>query len=73
MLTAMEKNIEEGDITIILMEIVITVKKDITKKPSLNFLFVKVPSFSGDSDPNVYLDWEAKCEKKFNAREVNDD
>jgi len=25
--------------------------------------FVKVPSFSGDSDPNVYLDWEAKCEQ----------
>jgi len=23
--------------------------------------FVKVPSFNGDSDPNVYLDWEAKC------------
>jgi len=38
MLTAMEKNIEEGDITIILMEIAITLNKDITMKPSLNFL-----------------------------------
>jgi len=26
------------------------------------FPFVKVPSFSGDSDPNLYLEWEAKCE-----------
>jgi len=41
MFTAMEKNIEEGDIAIILMEIAITVNKDITKKPSLNFLFLK--------------------------------
>ena len=38
MLTAMKKNIEGGDITIILMEIYITVKKDITKKPSLIYL-----------------------------------
>jgi len=30
-------------------------------KPQLPF--VKVPSFSGDSDPNMYLDWEAKCDK----------
>ena len=37
------------------------------------FPFVKVPSFSGDSDPNVYLDWEAKCEQIFQAYEVNDD
>ena len=35
--------------------------------------FVKVPSFSGDSDPNVYLDWEAKCEQIFYVHEVNDD
>jgi len=38
MLTTMGTNIEEGAITIILMEIVITVTKDITKKPSLNLL-----------------------------------
>jgi len=25
--------------------------------------FVKVPSFSSDSDPNLYLEWEAKCEE----------
>ena len=33
------------------------------------FQTVKVPSFSGDSDPNVYLDWEAKCEQIFKAYE----
>jgi len=38
MLTTMEKNIEEGGSTIILMEIAITVNIDITKKQSLNFL-----------------------------------
>ena len=37
------------------------------------FPFVKLPSFSGDSDPNVYLGWEAKCEKKFDVHEVKDD
>ena len=37
------------------------------------FYFVKVPSFSGDSDPNVYLDWEAKCEQIFYAHRVHDD
>jgi len=35
--------------------------------------FVKVPSFNGDSDPNVYLDWEAKCEQIFNTYEVEED
>jgi len=35
--------------------------------------FVKLSSFSGDSDPNVYLGWEAKCEQIFNAHEVQDD
>ena len=35
--------------------------------------FVKVPSFSGDSDPNVYLDWEAKCEQIFDVHEVHED
>ena len=34
---------------------------------------VKIPSFNGDSDPNVYLDWEAKCEQIFDAHEVHDD
>jgi len=35
--------------------------------------FVKVPSFNGDSDPNVYLDWEAKSEQIFNTYEVEED
>ena len=35
--------------------------------------FVKVPSFSGDSDPNVYLDGKAKCEQIFEAHGVCDD
>ena len=35
--------------------------------------FVKVPSFSGDSDPNLYLEWEAKCEQIFKAYEVDED
>ena len=38
MLTAMEKNIEEGGITIIPMEKAITMNKDITKNQSLNVL-----------------------------------
>ena len=37
------------------------------------FSFVKVPSFSGDSDPNVYLDWEAKCEQTFKAYGAHED
>ena len=35
--------------------------------------FVKLPSFSGDSDPNVYLGREAKVEQIFNVHEVKDD
>jgi len=34
------------------------------------FPFVKLPSFSGDSDPNVYLGWEAKVEQTFHVHEV---
>jgi len=37
------------------------------------FPFVKLPSFSGDSDPNVYLGWEAKCEQIFHVHKVQDD
>ena len=33
---------------------------------------VKIPSFNGDSDPNVYLDWEAKCEHIFDLHEILD-
>jgi len=35
--------------------------------------YVKLPSFSGDSDPNLYLGWEAKVEQIFNVHEVQDD
>jgi len=35
--------------------------------------YVKLPSFSGESDPNVYLGWEAKVEQIFNVHEVQDD
>ena len=34
---------------------------------------VKIPSFNGDSDPNVYLDWEAKCEQIFDLHEILDE
>ena len=34
--------------------------------------YVKLPSFSGESDPNVYLGWEAKVEQIFNMHEVQD-
>ena len=34
------------------------------------FPFVKLPSFSGDSYPNVYLGWEAKVEQTFHVHEV---
>jgi len=40
-------------------------------KPS--FAFIKLPSFNGESDPNVYLGWEAKVEQIFNVYEVQDD
>jgi len=35
--------------------------------------FVKIPSFSGEGDPNIYLGWEAKVEQIFNVHEVQDD
>jgi len=34
--------------------------------------FVNLPSFNGDSDPNVYLGWEAKVEKTFSAYDVDE-
>jgi len=37
------------------------------------FPFIKLPSFNGESDPNVYLGWEAKVEQCFNVYEVQDD
>jgi len=41
--------------------------------PKTSFPFIKLPSFSGDSDPNVYLGWEAKVEQIFNVYEVEED
>jgi len=41
--------------------------------PQPFFPFVKLPSFSGESEPNLYLGWEAKIEQIFNVYEVNDD
>ena len=35
--------------------------------------YVKLHSFNGDSDPIVYLGWEAKVEQIFNVHEVQDD
>jgi len=34
---------------------------------------VKLPSFSGESDPNVYLGWEAKVEQIFDVNGVRDE
>ena len=41
--------------------------------PKPSFTFVKLPSFSGESDPIVYLGWEAKVEQIFNVYEVKKD
>ena len=32
------------------------------QQPKKTLPFVKLPSFNGDSDPNVFLGWEAKVE-----------
>jgi len=37
------------------------------QQPKNSFHFVKLPSFSGDNDPNLYLEWEAKVEQLFNV------
>jgi len=42
-------------------------------QPKNSFPFVKLPSFSGESDPNVYLGWEAKVEQFFNVYEDEED
>jgi len=34
--------------------------------------FVKLPSFSGEGDPNVYFGWEAKVDQIFHVHEVLD-
>jgi len=35
--------------------------------------YVKIPSFSGEGDPNIYLGWEAKVEQICNVHEVQED
>ena len=39
----------------------------------ISFPYVKLPSFSGENDPNIYLGWEAKVEQIFNVHEVQED
>jgi len=34
---------------------------------------VKLPSFSGEGDPNVYLGWKAKVDQFFHVHEVLED
>jgi len=46
-------------------------RRQYVAKPSLPF--VKIPSFSGEGDLNIYLGWEAKLEQIFNVHEVQDD
>jgi len=41
--------------------------------PKPSFPFIKLPSFSEESDPNVYLGWEDKVEQIFNVYEVQED
>ena len=41
--------------------------------PTSNFPSLKLPSFNGERDPNVYLEWEAKVEQIFNVYEVQED
>jgi len=42
-------------------------------QPKNSLPFVKLPSFSGKSDHNVYLVCEAKVEQIFNVYEVEED
>ena len=39
----------------------------------ISFPYVKLHSFSGESDPNIYLEWEAKVDQIFNVYEVQED
>jgi len=43
------------------------------QQPKKILPFVKLPSSNGDSDPNVYLGWEAKVEQIFNVYKVEED
>jgi len=39
----------------------------------VSFPYVKLYSFSGESEPNIYLGWEAKVDQIFNVHEVQED
>jgi len=39
-------------------------------QPKKSIPFVKLPSFNGDSDPDVYLGWEAKVDQVFRVYDV---
>jgi len=41
--------------------------------PKISLPYVKIHSFSGEGDPNIYLGWEAKVEQIFNVHEVQED
>jgi len=43
------------------------------QQPKKPIPFVKLPSFNGDSHPNVYLGWEAKVEQIFSVYDVDED
>jgi len=43
------------------------------QEPKKTLHFKKLSSFNGDSDPNLYLGWEAKVEQIFNVYEVEKD
>jgi len=43
------------------------------QQPQHSFNFVKLPSFSGNNDPTLYLEWETKVEKLFNVYKVTED
>jgi len=42
-------------------------------QPKKSMSYVKLPSFSGDSDPNVYLRCKAKVEQIFSVYVVEED
>ena len=39
----------------------------------LCLIYVKISSFSGEGDPNIYLGWETKVEQIFYVHEVQED
>ncbi|XP_068486692.1 uncharacterized protein [Phaseolus vulgaris] len=43
------------------------------QQPKKTMPFIKLPSFNGDNDPNIYLGWETKVEQMFNVYEVKED